>query len=527
MPSVLERARRAWLALRLAAVLLLASVPFWESLAQWALERLPYPHGAVKWALETWHLVLLREGALLAAGVAALLAAVLLAIVPPRRTWLVGVGLAILCPVLLPGEAIFAAFVVAVLLVLNTAPTTAWSRVRPLLRGLGWLPGSWLLLPVPLTLDLLGPGRQSTERYLLALAPLLLVPHWFGLDLQIGRDSYGAQLLAWSQERVDPRVQLLDRAAPGVRGEYHDLEIFGEHAVVVAEDTCRLLAFPLGGGPAAVYSLASRWPPFNAGALDAWVEPYGDPRGTPGAGRAWVITYPGRISAMSVVGGAWREVEHREIEGPCNFMYLRPALDVQRLFLVSVNAHDREPGSLVIFELPGMEPLGRVPLTREDGSWFPTPRDAVWVPPLGRLLLAPNFGDRLYLADPETGAVRPWLELYSANAKPIWVPELSRLLVAMPSGDSIAVVEPIEGVVERSIPTQRGVRALAVDVERGLLVTGSVLTGAVVVQRLEDGVEVDRFGTLMPMIREIELIPASGEALVATWTALYRLPYAP
>jgi len=173
-----------------------------------------------------------------------------------------------------------------------------------------------------------------------------------------------------------------------------------------------------------------------------------------------------------------------------------------------------------------VRPLERLKLERADGSWFPTPRDAAWVPPLGRLVLTPNFGEWLALADPATGLVEPWLELYSANAKPLWVPGLERLLLARPDAASIAVIEPISGTVERSIPTQRGVRALAVDHDRGLLVTGSVLTGRVEVQRLEDGEVLDSFGTLMPMIREIALDTERGEAIVATWTVLYRLPYA-
>jgi hypothetical protein len=142
-------------------------------------------------------------------------------------------------------------------------------------------------------------------------------------------------------------------------------------------------------------------------------------------------------------------------------------------------------------------------------------------------VLAPNYAEGLLLADPTTGRVEPWLGLTSVNAHPLWVPELGRLLVAQPDRASVAVIDPVAGVVERRIPVSLGVRALAVDAGRGLLVTGSVVTGAVMVRRLDDGSVVDCFGGLMPMIREIALAPEPGIALIATWTVLYAVPYAP
>ena len=83
------------------------------------------------------------------------------------------------------------------------------------------------------------------------------------------------------------------------------------------------------------------------------------------------------------------------------------------------------------------------------------------------------------------------------------------------------------GTIERSIPTQPGVRPLAVDAERGLLVTASLATGAVWVQRLGDGALVDSFRTILPMVREMTLLPEEGVVIVATWTQLYAIPYAP
>ncbi len=491
-----------------AALLLLLAVA--DGLQGAVLELLPYPHGLVKGLLQAWHVLLLRAPLLpwLLGGALAL--GLVLAALPPRIGRWVG-GVAALGALAVPGSSWETRGVLALLLAANLAAGALWQHRAGLLRGISWLPGALLLLPTPLIAELSG-----ARRWPLALALPLLVPLWFLADIALMRERYLPQLIEWPDQRVDPRVRALERAA-AMRGEYHDIEALGDHVAVVAEDSCRLLAVPLGGGPVVEQLLAPRWPPFQAGALDAWVDP---------DGVTWLLTGPNELGGLTLRDGAWEQVATRRFPGPCNFAYLVPAPELDRLLMVFVNAHDREPGGIVPFALPGLRPLERLKLERADGSWFPTPRDAAWLPPIGRLVLTPNFGERLFLADPETGLVERWLEIYSANAKPLWSEGLGRLLLARPDAASVAVIDPVTGTVERSIPTQRGVRALAVDAERGLLVTGSVLSGRVEVRRLEDGALVDSFGTLMPMIREITLVPERGEAIVATWTVLYSLPYA-
>ncbi len=508
----LERARRWWVGLRLPLAALLLGLPWLRGgLVTTGLELLPYPHGLVKAGLQTWHVLLLRIGLLPALAALALLLGLGAASLPARARRWAGPALA-LAALALPGASWVAKLVLAGLLLLNLAPWNDGGIVRRALRALGWLPGSGFLLPGPVLGELSGRSRLG-----LALAPLVLLPLWFGADHFLAREIYLPGLIDWPDERVDPRVTVLERAAV-MRGEYHDIELLDGHAVVVAEDSCRLLAVPRDGGETLVRELAPRWPPFHAGALDAWVSP---------AGLTWVLTAPNELSGLRLGSGGWATVVTRYFPGPCNFAYLVPAPEIDRLLMVFVNAHDREPGGLVPFALPEVNALERVKFERPDGAWFPAPRDVAWVPPLGQLVLSPNFGDRLYLADPESGVVEPWLELYSANAKPLWVPGLERLLVARPDAPELAVVEPLSGTVERNIPVQRGVRAVAVDPGRGLLLTGSVLTGEVELRRLQDGALLDSFGTLMPMIREIELDVERGEAIVATWTVLYRLSYAP
>lgn len=506
-----ESVRRGWLVAQLplaAALLIVTPLRGWlESLI---LGLLPYPHGLIKALLQAWHVLMFRADALPWWWGLAWLVGLGLAALPRRWVGAGGLALAV-ASLALPGASWIAKLVLAVLLVANLPPRELWERRPALLRGLSWAPGAVLAMPTPVIAELFGGARWPR-----VLAPVVLLPLWFVTDGLLARERYLPGLIYWPDERVDQRVVVLERATV-MRGEYHDIELVGDHAVVVAEDSCRLLGVPLDGGETVVRPLAARWPPFQAGALDAWVDP---------EGLTWVLTAPNELSGLRLGTDGWQTVVSRRFPGPCNFAYLVPALDVDRLFMVFVNAHDREPGGIMPFALPGVRPLERVELERGDGSWVPTPRDAAWIPPLGRLVLTPNFGDRLYLADPGSGLVEPWLDIYSANAKPLWVPELERLLLARPDSGSVDVIDPVAGSVERTIPTQRGVRAMAVDPQRGLLITGSVLTGRVEVQRLEDGEVVDSFGTLMPMIREIALDRVRGEAIVATWTVLYRLPYA-
>jgi hypothetical protein len=53
-----------------------------------------------------------------------------------------------------------------------------------------------------------------------------------------------------------------------------------------------------------------------------------------------------------------------------------------------------------------------------------------------------------------------------------------------------------------------------------------VVTGAVDVLSLTDGERVDRYTGFMPMVRNLQLIPERGEAVLSTWAVLYRFPYA-
>ncbi|MBN1336053.1 MAG: hypothetical protein JXB39_08845 [Deltaproteobacteria bacterium] len=469
-----------------------------------------YPHGFLKYGVETWHVALLRIGVLEAAMAVAAGAGLALAAMPARAARWAGLGLSLLAVPLLPGACLPLEVGVAVLLAANLSLPDFPRAVRTI----SWIPGIELVLPVPVLGSLLPPRWGGLAR----LVGLLWVAvGWFTADALLG--DHRGSVMAWPGARADPRAIVLMRAEPGVRGEFSDVEILGDRAVAVAEESCRLVGMPLGGGPIATWPLPRRFPPLRSGTLDAWVDSSTD--------LVWVRGGPSWLVGLALGPEGWQYRAKRWFPEACPFLHMVPALDAGFVYLVCVAANDTDPGSIVPVALPDVQPGHAVSLHRANGESVPAPRDAAWVPPLGRLVLAPNYAKGLLLADPTTGRVEPWLGLTSVNAHPLWVPELGRLLVAQPDRASVAVVDPVAGVVERRIPVSMGVRVLAVDAGRGLLVTGSVVTGAVVVRRLDDGSVVDRFGGLMPMIREIALAPEAGIALIATWTVLYAVPYAP
>ncbi len=522
MPAKTDRRlvfKRAFVLLRLPVLALLLLVPgVTKALTGTVLALIPYPHSAAKMALECWHVVLLRQEllpALLIGGAVTGLGLTLL----PGKARLGACALALaLALFLLPWGSAPALALALLLLLLNFLPRALWRRAGAVPRLLPWLPGAELALPWP-SLRALGWGRGRPPAALvngLWLAGLAGV--WLLADSALARQDYQAHVLQWPEALQDERVALLDRAPVGSRGDFHGVEITDSHAVVVAEDSLRLLAVPLDEASVVSRPLSGRWGARRGGALESFTESW--------SGATWVLTGPDRMAALHIEGGQWRELLQRRLPGPLDFAYLVPLPALERLALVTVNASDQFPGSLFLGALPDLSSWSHCPLLDAQGRRFPTPRDVIWLPTLQRLLLVPNFGRHLYLADPQSCQVEPWIETLTMNGKPVWVPELERLFLAQPERRSVMVIDPSTGTVERRIPTQPGARTLAVDVERNLLLTASVLTGAVLVQCLDDGAIVDRFATLMPMARELALAPAQGAAFLTTWTALYRIPYA-
>ena len=85
--------------------------------------------------------------------------------------------------------------------------------------------------------------------------------------------------------------------------------------------------------------------------------------------------------------------------------------------------------------------------------------------------------------------------------KVAWDDETQKVYSAVPNRMQIQVIDPKVPKVEYTIWTQPGVRAIAVDGIRNLIVSASVVTGQIWVQDATTGAIVKRMGTVYPMVR--------------------------
>ncbi len=489
------------------------------------LTHLGYAHGTVKFLLVVWQSLLIRQDRIvgvlaLAAGAGAGMALVglsgwrwavvfsgfilgVLAILQPLTGWLVPVAAAVLALNLLPSG----------------------TRARWVDRHIRWaeVPGTELVAPVWVAVWVaaaMGAGPRVL-RSVGAFGAVWLCGAWVVLDVFASFDAYEQGVFApWPDDRVDPRVTTIVRAPEGVKCDFHDIDIVGDRAVAVAETTLHLLNIPLKGGDRAVWSLKPWWGPMEGLAMDSETDP--------ASGTTWFLNGPQQIVGVQWTGEGWVEAaKSGMLPVFLHHTYMHWIPEQQRLVLFTIGTHNTRDDVLMIeLETPGLQNVRISRLRLPGGERPPTIRDIAWVPPLHAFVLAPDFGTRLYLAEPGSDVVTPWMEMPTLNGRLKWIPGLNRLFIPLPNRPELWVVDPEKAVVERTIPTQPGVRTLEVDVKRGLLLTASVLTGEVRVQRLDDGTEVDRFGTLMPMVRNLAIFEEEGVALLSTWTALYRIPYA-
>jgi len=488
-------------------------------LTGFVVEQAENPHGAFKILIECWGLLLLQLHVLprtlfvAAAGGAALSLA-------RGRLWLVSAGVvSVLAVSFFPMHQTVAVLPALGLFLLAFLPPGLVRKYKRWFLTALWIPGTefWLSLAA---YQLLARRRHRALRPLLALPAALGIAGacWFASALvPFEPKKHVPEFVYWPDDRVDPRVQTLERSPDGVVGEYHEIQIAGEYAYIAAEGSGRLIAAPVAGGELSTVSIPPRSVPNGGiGSVSLYTEP---------DGTTWIMTDFSTLSGLRLVNGRWSRTKDIQLPGRTNFPYFRWASDARRLMLVDVDAMNASPGQLMSIDLEGRTRGRRCLLTDPDGGRFGAPRDAVWVPAISRLVVAPDYNEWLYTVDPDTCIAEPWLETDSFNGRVVWVPEWQRLIAAKPNESVVLVVDPRTATVEREIQTQRGVRVVAVDAEHDLLVTASVLTGTVMVQRAEDGEVLDTFGRVMPMVRYMALEPSSGQAFLSTWTVLYQIPY--
>ncbi|MBL8618234.1 MAG: hypothetical protein JNM72_21655 [Deltaproteobacteria bacterium] len=477
------------------------------------LTRLPYPHGTVKFVLESSQGLLLKQRELLAALPLALAAGLWPRGAPTGR-WIAGL-LALLALALSHRFGVWPAIIALPLITLaGEVEPAALARLRPLI----WAPLAPLWAPAPWAAALGLPPAARRALAGAAAVGLLLLSAW--AECLAGYRAVRDGLERWPAELLDPRIRVLAHSPPGVRADWHGVQIVGDHAIVVGETRPRLVALPLDvGRPVVEHSLGPRWGPESAAPLDADTDPE--------SGLTWVISGARTLSELRWTGAAFAPVREIALPAPISYAYVRRA--GRRLILASVQTAGPSPRLVISGQLPSLDDLRAVELAEPQPGGrprpIPMPREVVYAPPIDALVVAPDFGPRLYTAGLSDGAALPWLPVPTLDGKMIWAPELGRIALALPNRATLWFIDPVTGAVDWEVPTQPGVRAVAVDADRGLLVTASVLTGQIWVQDLRSGAVCDRLGTVMPMARELALSPTRGEGVLTTWASVYQFPY--
>lgn len=506
---------RWWVALRLTVPLaVVVAVPsVRNALASAVVAAVPNIHGQVKGVLFGWQSLVLRRDMVLVA----LVIGAVVGVVLPRlrgRTWAgAAIGsVAVLCLVIRP---VVVPVGLALLLV------NAWPWTLP--RGLAWLPGVELFFPLPLArclrLTTATPGTPAARfgTMYAAIAGAALSMAFIVSDIALGFSAREFEVVAtpWPASRVDSRVKTLDVAPPGVRSEFHDVDIVRDHAVVVAETTLRLLATP----SLASAALSAQWGPQFGLAMDSETDPDTD--------ITWFLSGPNVVNAAHWSGSIWEPAGHSPpIPAYLHHVYTHRNTMLNLLVLLTVGTRDEnDPPRLVTLSLPDLATPTVTRLRTANGEAVPMPRDFEWIAPLRRYAIAPDMGDALWLLDPQTGLTARWISAPTLDGRPTWDEVTQRLYVPLPSRMEVWAIDVKSGAIQ-VLPSEPGVRTIAVDGDRGLYLTGSVITGAVDVRKLSDGSRVDRFAGLMPMMRLLVLGPGRGVATLTTWTALYEIPYA-
>ena len=341
----------------------------------------------------------------------------------------------------------------------------------------------------------------------------------FWMDCLTSYERVRAEMEDWPTENLDPRIQVLAQK-PGVRADWHGVEIIEDYAIVMAEETMRLIAFPLDGGEPIVHKLGERWGPERAAPLDMEIDPKD--------GLVWLLTEERKLSGFELQDNSWIEKETIKTPFPIAYSYMRLRNDQFVLSPIQVKHHRYPLMQVVVGGQKGKENWKDLRILQNDVSSIrvPFPREIELIPSMNKLVLAPDFGKELFLFDLETGEAEKLIETPTMDGKIRWVEELDRLFLALPNRMEIWVIDPKKKEVDWVIPTQPGVRSLAIDIERNIIVSASVLTGQIWVQDLNTGRIFDQFATVMPMVRELALDPQSGVAVLTTWAAVYQFPYA-
>ncbi len=494
-------------------------------------------HGAVKGLLLVWQTVVLLRGPQLALAFALALPTGVACAVARGRPARAAAAIALFAGVLLAWRAPGPPWPYALALALTVANVWPWR----LPRWTSWVPGVALALPLPVARTVLTPeppaGGAASARsaVVLAMLPVMVGAGIVGgalLDARLRFAPYEQEALTpWPEGRADPRVERVATSPRGLHSDFHDLELVRDRdgslrAVVTAESQRALLAYGKVGSHVALLGstpLPAWWGPMEGLVMDAET----DPRGTGGGGLTWTLDGPHAVVARRWTGSTWEEAA-RSVTLP---RYVHHAYTVRvdgseradGVYLFAIGLSHQSEGTWVMRLTDNLDHVAIEDLAGPEGHMVRGIRDVAWVPPIGAFVLVPDMGEQLWIWTPGSRVATPWLRVSTRNGKPVWVPELGELLLPAPERGTVWRIDPVAKRVS-GFSTQPGVRAVGVDARRGRLWSASVLTGAVVVQDLRTGAVLDHYAGLMPMFRTLAVDPATGDAWVAGWRDLWRIP---
>jgi hypothetical protein len=473
------------------------------------LMLLPYPHGTVKWFLEASQGLLLHQSYLLWIVVFGLTSGALVDIWPRLRLW----GL-LTCSAVAFAVPHYG-FVNIALLVLALAAFWYQKKGENVPNWLLWcFPFLPLFLPGTINKFNRGPIARFCIFLLRSIVTMIFFLIWFWGDRLSHYSEVREDLADWPEELLDPEIRQLAKSPADVRADWHGIRILDDFAIVSCERNPRLVAFSLTSDQYFEYPLSARWGKDFAGPLEAEVDQ--------STGTVWTVDGGDKLLELQWSDSQFKLKRTIELPVPLSFSYITK--NDSNLLLVTVQAANRGPRRILKVPLPEGTPVRNVRINQEMGP-APMPREMIWVPTIDKLIVAPDFGRHLYKIDLNTGFTEPWLEVPTLNGKMVWEANAGRIILALPNKQELWVIDPEGPDVERKIPTQPGVRAVAVDQKNGLVLTASVVTGQIWVQDLHTGEVRRKLGTVYPMVRELAVAEELGMAVLTTWAAVYKINY--
>lgn len=382
-------------------------------------------------------------------------------------------------------------------------------------RWVQWLPATWFLTPQLIRHSTNSKGLRFICTIGQVFFPLTLLLAWQWIDVLSHYDQVRKDMEQWPVERLDASIKELAHSPPNVRADWHGVRIVGQTAVVTCEQRPRLMAFNLNSEDRTETPLHPRWGMENVGPLESEVNPKND--------IVWTVNGGTHILESKLHNGQWKRYREVRLPSTLSFSYMTRSIDT--LFMIEVQTGGNE-GSRKLFTapLPQLRPITEMNLTMND-SKAPMPREPLWVPTIQKLIYGSEFGNLLYAINMQDGTVSPWLKADTFNGKMAWSNTAERIYSAVPNKMQIQVIDPAIPAIEYTIWTQPGVRALAVDAQRNLIVSASVLSGQIWVQDADTGDVIKRMGTVYPMVREIALSEELGVGVLTTWNAVYQFKY--